>query len=377
MSSSQDTYRFQSDGRQFGGLLMLLSFAALINSLSGIIASYGINEGIQGTVLADDASTTLFWIMFSYFCQFIWATIGSFAGYMACVHDYSNKWLNGFLMVAIQTVWIGYITMMVMAGKDSTLKFAMNPFVPQIYESTESVERFVGAMGVLGIICYGLGFAGSIAFMVWGLNAYTTNKPESHSGDYFKGRQYLYSSILLFAGMIQFLLGCVIRGQYGDSLLERGPVVCVFWVITYPGINIFIGLYQMFNGSWGLCRAFGMFDFAGANHWFQWSLALQWVFVLVLQDLVTFCYWGLTMAVLGPSLATFSLGMNLMPAYLDHKHTSLPSSFPEEYYGINPSLTGPDPGRNSEHGATGAADDEGKMEKQAAPEAPMEVKEGV
>eukprot|EP00536_Pseudo-nitzschia_multiseries_P018916 jgi/Psemu1/58005/gm1.58005_g len=79
MSNPQDNYRFQSDGRQFGGLLMLLSFAALINSLSGIIAAYGPNGAV-----VDDANTTEWWILFSYFCQFIWATTGAFAGYMAC-----------------------------------------------------------------------------------------------------------------------------------------------------------------------------------------------------------------------------------------------------------------------------------------------------
>uniref|UniRef100_A0A7S4AXC9 Uncharacterized protein n=1 Tax=Pseudo-nitzschia australis TaxID=44445 RepID=A0A7S4AXC9_9STRA len=368
MSSSHDTYRFQSDARQFGGLLMLLSFAALINSMSGIISAYGPNGAV-----VTDAKEPPFWILFSYFCQFIWATVGAFTGYMACVHDYSSKWINVFLMVAIQTIWIGYITMMVMAGQGAREDVFTNPFVPPVYNPKPADIRFIGAMGIFGVICYGIGFAGSIAFMIWGLQSYTMNT-KSHSGDYFKGRMYFYSSILAIAGMIQFLLGCVVRGQYGDSLFRYGPVTCVFWVITYPGINIFIGLIQMFNGVWGIARAMGMCNF-GALHFFQWSLALQWVFVLVLQDLVTSAYWGTSMAVYGPMLATWSLGLTLMPAYLDHKHQSLPETFPVYYYGINPSLSGPDLSTMSHHAS--GDDNEDKMDKDAAPEAPMEVQEGV
>lgn len=362
MSNPQDNYRFQSDGRQFGGLLMLLSFAALINSLSGIIAAYGPNGAV-----VDDANTTEWWILFSYFCQFIWATTGAFAGYMACVHDYSNKWLNIFLMFAIQLVWIGYITMMVEAGQGGKSDVLTNPFIPLVYQPTEADVRFVGAMGILGVITYGLGFAGSIAFMVWGLHAYTTGEPESHGGDYYKGRMFLYSSFLAFAGLIQFILGCAVRGRFGDSLFRAGPIICVFWVVTYPGIHIFIGIIQMFNGIWGVARAFNMCDF-GMSHLFQWSLAFQWIMVLIFQDLVTFAYWGAFLSVFGPTLATFSLGLNLMPAYLDHKHHVLPESLPNDYYGTNPSLSGPDPEMISQHQ---------EEKKEPAPEAPVEVKEGV
>lgn len=63
-------------------------------------------------------------------------------------------------------------------------------------------------------------------------------------------------------------------------------------------------------------------------------MAFQWINVLVLQDLVQVGH--LPLGVMAPVIifvACFSLGLTLMPAYLDHKMNTVPEILPEGYYG--------------------------------------------
>jgi len=273
---------------------------------------------------------------------FIWGSIGVFTGYMACVHDWSHKFLNMFMMCAIQTSWVAYITGMVATGRLSKLSAENNVFIPLAYSPTDADVNFMAAMGILGIMAYSFAFVGSSAFMVWCLHAYTTGVPETRSGNYYAGRMWVYSGVLFWAGFLQFLLGCYCQSRFDMDDLKYGPVTAAFWVITYPGINIFIGLFQMFNGVWGMARIGGWFDFN--PNFFQFSMGIQWIFVLYLQIVTSLAYNGPVFAMAAPTLAAYFLPLSLMPAYLDYKRTSLPATFSDDYYVVSNDSEGPSEG---------------------------------
>jgi len=350
MTTNAQDYHFQSDMRQVGGVLMLLSFAALINPLAGIVSAFGPNGPFyseSGPFYTDPSSNEV-WILVGNFCVFIWGTIGVLTGYMACVHDWSHKWLNIFMMYAIQTAWIGYIAGMSAAGQGGRLSARDNVFIPLSYLPNDTDVRFVGAMGILGIMAYGFAFAGSVAFMVWLLHAYTVGSPETRSGDYFKGRMIFYCGVLAWAGFIMFILGCWCRARFGKNELLV-PVSVAMWTVSRTGIFIFTGMVQMFNGFWGLFRVYGLFE--TKPNFYQYSLAFQWLLVLCFQDIMSLALVTPFMAHHAPSLAAFSLGLSLMPAFLDHKRTSLPATFPADYYGV------PDGGDGDGEGSHHKGDD--------------------
>ena len=128
------------------------------------------------------------------------------------------------------------------------------------------------------------------------------------------------------------LLGVWCQARLGMNVLEDGPVPVAFFVVTYPpGILIYVGLLQMINGIWGIARARGYLQIK--NNIYQVSLGFQWINVLVLQDIVQLSYssWGM-LAPVAPTLAAWTVGLSPMPAYLDHKMSTLPETFPDDYY---------------------------------------------
>ena len=128
-------------------------------------------------------------------------------------------------------------------------------------------------------------------------------------------------------------MGCFCRARL-DVNIENGPIGVAFLVVSFPEIAVFVGLVQLLNGLWGFARSFGFGLLSGTPvPIFQLSLAFQWLAVLVLQDLVQIAYLpGDDKATVAPVLACFSLGLTLMPAYLDHKANTLPETMPDDYY---------------------------------------------
>jgi len=329
MFIAENNFRFQSDKRQIGGLLMLLSFCALVMPLATIVGNFGpdgttTNDAMENAKLAG-----------AFFLFFI-GLLGLFVGYMATVHDWSNGNLNLTFMVLIQGAWIAYITNMVDVGQMAGLDVVDNEFIPLAYGPTTSNVRFVGAMGVIGIMTYAFGFIGSIAFMAWSLHSYTLNKPEERTAPYFKGRMFFYSSVLAVAGSVQFLLGAVVAGLFGGRDLFLGPVTAGFFVISYPGLFMFVGLWEMLNGFWGMARSFDILNFQMDVPIYQLSLGVQWLFILFLQDIVQLAYLpdgSMKAAAVAMAIPFWTLGLTIMPAYLDHKMNTLPETLPDDYYG--------------------------------------------
>lgn len=331
---------------------MLLSFCLLIMPIANIASAFG-PTGAN----SKDPSSIPFWGTVAGLCVFITGTMGVLVGYMATVHDWSHRYLTIPLMVAIQTAWVGYITDLVAVSKGSKMPAETNGFIPLAYDPEDIDVKFVGSMGIIGIMCYGFAFVGSMAFMVWSLHAYATGEPGSHGGNYYRGRMSLYSKILAVAGLVQFLLGVWCQARFDMNILEDGPVTVAFFVITYPGISIYIGLFQIFNGIWGIARARGYLQVENVQNIYQLSLAFQWINVLVLQDLVQISYApGGMLAPVAPTVAAFTLGLSLMPAYLDHKMVSLPEEFEEGYYGESCSAASVE--ANNHHGTDKCANEE-------------------
>jgi len=187
---------------------------------------------------------------------------------------------------------------------------------------------------VMGILTYGFAFVGSGAFMAFSLHAYNTGKPETRSGDYFGPRLRFYSIILAFAGFLQLVLGIFCAKKGGMNVLTEGPITAAFLIVTYPVIAIFVGLIQVINGGCGVARSMGFLaNNPAAIAIYPMSLAFQWFCVLSLQVLAQIGYLpGGDMAPAAPMVVAMSLGLSLMPAYLDHKMRTLPQSFPEDYY---------------------------------------------
>jgi hypothetical protein len=309
---------------------MLLSMCVVLVPLNDIASGFGLNGAVD-----NDPNTTPVWRLIGSLFIFIFGVTGVFTGYMATVHDYSHKNLNMFLMVMIQTAWISYITEMVVIGEASRHSVEKNIFIPLAYEPTDSDVQFMGAVGIISLMMYAFAFIGSMSFMVWSLHSYTTNDPGIHCGSYFKGRMTFYSAVLAVAGFMQFLLGCYLESRFNTNTAENDVIAVSVFVVSFPEISIYVGLLQMINGVWGVARSFDMCMMKDMDmQVFQYSMGFQWLNVLILQIVVQVSYLtGDLKANLAPILAALSLGLNLMPAYLDHKMNTMPETMPDDYYG--------------------------------------------
>ena len=187
----------QADLRQLAGVLFGLSICATFFPLANVAGRIGpdgttADEGIPLSSLVAGL------------CVIVIGLTGMLTGYMALVHDYSNRYLTGFLLIWVQTAFIPYVTDMTDVGKTANSGVG---FIPGVYSPTESQVRFVGAMGILGIFCYGACFLGSLAFMAFALYAYQVHKPGDRSSGYYRGRLGFYCILLIIVGLAQLMLG--------------------------------------------------------------------------------------------------------------------------------------------------------------------------
>ena len=117
-----------------------------------------------------------------------------------------EQWLTGALVLFTQSAFIPYITDMTNIGKIAASGSGF--FGPGFADEVDSSDvRFVGAMGIMGVLAYGFTFVGSISFMQWALYAYQAGKPQDRSATYYRGRMTFYCGMLLLAGFVQLMLG--------------------------------------------------------------------------------------------------------------------------------------------------------------------------
>lgn len=98
------------------GLSICASFYPLAG-LAGLLNSEGgtVTEGIPFSAL------------FGAICTLIIGLSGMVTGYLCLVHDYGHKYLTGFVIVFVQTAFIGYITDMVDIGKTAATGMGFIP----------------------------------------------------------------------------------------------------------------------------------------------------------------------------------------------------------------------------------------------------------
>jgi hypothetical protein len=173
--------------------------------------------------------------------------------------------------------------------------------------------------------------------MEFALFAYQNGKQADRGGLYFFGRMSFYTFMLTMAGISQLLLGCYLLRNFGSGPFA-GTVDVAFYVVSFPQISIVVGLVQTINGLWGLFRSiFNMAHWGPNDNSYPIAILIQWFLVLTLQILTQISYPPAdTLAAAAPTVALISVGLNVMPAYLDYKMRNLSPVMTEDYYGPEP-----------------------------------------
>jgi hypothetical protein len=223
--------RFKSDKRQLGGMLMLLGTTALVFPLANIATKVG----PDGTTASENIPLSS--LIASVFVVNM-GIVSMVLGYLSLVHDYGNKYLTGSLIAFTQLAWVPFITDLTNVGK--TARSGVG-FIPAAYDPSEGDVRFVGAMGMLGILGYGAGFLGSLAFIQFALYQYQSGNAQSRPGSYYRGRLSFYCFELFLVGLSQFLLGIYTISSFGKGPLDF-PVGVAMYTVYFPEISIFCGL---------------------------------------------------------------------------------------------------------------------------------------
>jgi hypothetical protein len=340
--------RYVSDKRQLGGLCLVLGTCAAFQPLATIASLVGMED--ENT--SNNLSTLETIVLTAAVLQFLFGSLAMVVGYLGLVHDYGHYILTGSLILFTQLGWVPFITGMVEIGQAASGPFAIdtqktesngtvlleefvvNPFIPPSYLPTQLDVQFFGAMGIIGIMAYGTGFLGSLAFTEFALYAFDVGKPTHRDARYFRGRLAFYSFVLALAGVSQLLLGSYILFEFGGGPLSPAMGVAMYQ-IYFPEITVALGCIQMVIGYIGIARYLSYIPVGPSDHEMQAAALLGWVFQLVLQYIVQISYMvGDENAAAMPSLALLSLGMNLLPAYLDFKMRTTPHYLTNEYYGI-------------------------------------------
>jgi hypothetical protein len=317
--------RFKSDKRQLGGMLMLLGTTALVFPLANIASRVGpdgttVSEGIPLSSLVASVFVVNMGI------------VSMVLGYLSLVHDYGNKYLTGSLIAFTQLAWMPFITDLTDVGR--TARSGVG-FIPEDYDPSEGDVRFVGAMGMMGILGYGTGFLGSLAFIQFALFSYQNGTPQTRPGSYYRGRLGFYSFLLFLVGLSQLLLGIYTVRNFGQGPLENGPIGVAMYLVFFPEISIFCGSLQLLVSIFGFARSVGVADDGPDNHSYQTVALVSWICTVSMQILTQVAYApGPAAAAMAPSVTMLTLGSNVLPAFLDFKMRTTPDEFPTDYYGL-------------------------------------------
>jgi len=176
----------------------------------------------------------------------------------------------------------------------------------------------------------------ALLFFLFSLYAYQSGKPEARNASYYRGRMGFYCGMLFIAGFTQLVLGAYIINNFGGGELEMGPIAVAVFVVNFPAIAVFVGLIQILNAIWGLARylKLGGLGQDKTCYAYQISVFIGWFLQFALQVLTEVSYLpgGAESQALA-AITTISVGLNLMPAYLDYKARTVPEKFDADYFG--------------------------------------------
>jgi hypothetical protein len=345
--------RLMADRRQLAGLMLVLGTCAAFQPLASVASLTGIEEDVGSEEDVGRSNSAMEnALLASGLVQVIFGILAMIVGYLYLVHDYSDYRLTGVLILLTQLAWMPFITGMVEIGKAASgpyiietrrtvsgesiilQDYVVNPFIPEDYLPNERDVQFFGAIGILGILSYGTGFIGSLAFTEFALYAFDVGKPTHRDARYYRGRLVFYSFVMAIAGISQLLLGSYILFNFGNGPLIPSVGVSMYQVY-FPEITVAIGCTQVITGYFGVGRYLNYVPVGPNDHQFQIVALVGWLLQLSLQYIVQICYGpNDENAASLPSLALLSLGLNILPAFLDLKMRSTPMFLTNEYYGL-------------------------------------------
>jgi hypothetical protein len=348
--------------RQLGALMMLFGVCVLVNpqfknarqpgetGVSKIYSPVESESNHEFLVLA---------LVLGGVCQVVLGAFAVVTGFLAVVHDFGCMSLTRILILVAQTSWISLLAGTVHAANwlamfayrhltsafvnrhAMFLSFTIDMaeiviqtqdglnsgYIPLSYDPTLRDIRFFGAMGVLGIVGWYVGLFGSLSLIVFALHAFQSGNPDSRSKAFYQSRLVFYSVFSLLAAGSQLLLGVYVMGNFGSGPLQN-PVAVAMYLIVYPELSIVCGSVQALLALFGFARAAGVIS-QPDNHLYQCMALLSWVVTMA----------GPVMAQVyslpagdGASLIVLSVGLHLLPAFLDFKMRNLPYVFPPDLY---------------------------------------------
>eukprot|EP00980_Cylindrotheca_fusiformis_P001395 scaffold345_cov134-Cylindrotheca_fusiformis.AAC.6 len=341
--------RFKADRRQLGGIMLLLGVCATIEPLTDI--TYFIGEGEF-----EDRETIQIASFAAGLAQLVFGSVAVVVGFLSLVHDFGNQTLSTSLLVLVQTAWAPFATRIYKLIKDTAAPYETrtfqydsggetfskdyisNPFVPAEYLPTIRDVQLVGSLGILGEISYMVSFYGALAVSAFAISSFDSGKPMARDAQFYRGRLLFYSFVIIVAGISQLLLGAYFVFEFGGGPLSPAINVAMY-TCYYPEINIAVGSLQMFIGYYGIARYLGFVPITPHNHHFQIAILLQWICMLALQYIVQISLSTED----GPpahlsAMVLLSVGLNVLPAFLDYKMRTTPYSISQWYYGTDEAL---------------------------------------
>jgi hypothetical protein len=114
------------------------------------------------------------------------------------------------------------------------------------------------------------------------------------------------------------------------------------YTVHYPEITMSIGGLQMAVGYFGIARYLGFVPVGRDNHLFQILIFIQWISMLIVQYIVQISLILVEDAKTTElsSMVLLSVGINILPAFLDFKMRTIPHALSEKYYGSRNDTSG-------------------------------------
>ena len=163
-----------------------------------------------------------------------------------------------WIITAVEVWLIADYTLLVLHGSPRTE-----------YDPSESDVAFVGAMGILGVLCYGTFFVGSLAFMAFSIYAFQAGKPGDLASGYYLGRLSFYSLLLIIVGLAQLMLG--------SYVLRLVVMSCsASFDVTLLIISVLEQLQNFLSFTLSSSHISPVYTFCNKQFWF-WS-ASEWCY---------------------------------------------------------------------------------------------------
>lgn len=324
--TSPGNERYHADMRQSAGLLLTFSALVTMYSLTGCVS------GIAGPN-TPDSGKPLFDLIAS-LCLFVVGLTGVVQAYLVLVQDRGWKMFSMAAIAFTQLAWLPFVGDLVGVGRAATEDPSEFSFISNaLYSPSQSDIRLIGSMGIFSIMGYAASLVGALAFMQFNIYSFQAKETTKYNAAYFKGRLLYYSFLAFLAGFAQFAMGIQLLKVAGNGPLPV-PIVVGPMVITFPGISVFLGLFQLIVGTIGMLRRFDIGKELICSNIFQDACATLWVCMLVLQILVQVGYpQDSAFNAMGPTLGCLYFALPFMPTYLDHKANTVPETIDAEYYG--------------------------------------------